>query len=456
MGVVAAARWLPAVDTRPGIIVGSSRDTQGRSVDLTLPHSSRLMHTHVLGPTGSGKSTVLAQMALQDIEAGRGVVVLDPKRDLVKAILERVPADRADNVIVFDPAVQGRRLSINPLRDGRPEQATDFIVALMRGLFARSWGPRTEDVLRTATLSLALAGQHTMVDLPRLLTDRTFRSQVQATLPPHPLLAEYWTWFEALSDAHRAEITAPLLSRLRSLLLAGPLHQILGQPNPAFDLDMVFKKRTTLLVPLSAGQLGSDAAGLLGALIVARLWQLTQARTGLPERARHPVMLYLDEFHQYLHLPTSMSETLAQARGLGVGLTLAHQHLGQLPADVRSAVLANARNRLVFQLPAKDSNAVAADMAPLTGADLQALGAYEIYLQTVDRASVARPASGYTTPLPPGDARLANRIALQSLTRFGQVPHRPDTHQAGSHGEPSKGRRFGSAGPNQDDERGAA
>jgi len=420
------ARWLSSPSPlQRGVVVATTSDPKGKKSALVLPDASRAMHTHVLGPTGVGKSTVLARAALQDIAAGSGVVVLDPKRDLVESILQRVPRSQLDRVIVFDPSTSNRKLALNPLRDGRPEQATDFLVHLMRGLFARSWGPRTEDVLRTGLLSLALTGKHTLVDLPRLLTDNLFRSTVQASLPTHPLLSEYWTWFEALSDSHRAEITAPLLSRLRSLLLVGPLHEILSVPDPRFDLDLVFHKRQVVLVPLSAGQLGADAAGLLGGLIMARLWQLTRQRSALPEGMRHPVMLYLDEFHQYLHLPTSMSETMAQARGLGVGLTLAHQHLDQLTPEVRAAVLANARNRIVFQLPHKDAAVMAADMAPLVPADFKNLGSYEIYLRTVDGSTVQRPASGYTTRLNPGDPKRATATRRRSLERYGDEPQSP-------------------------------
>lgn len=417
------ARWLaPTISGERGVIVATTIDPKGKRSDLVLPDSARLMHTHLLGPTGVGKSTVLAQAALQDIVAGRGVVVLDPKQDLIESILQRIPKQHRDRVIVFDPSTPSPKLALNPLRGARPEQQTDFLVHVMRGLFARAWGPRTEDVLRTGLLSLALTGKHTLVDLPRLLTDTQFRSSVQASLPPHPLLSEYWTWFEALSDSHRAEITAPLLSRLRSLLLAGPLHDILSVADPKFDLDVAFRKRQVVLVPLSAGQLGADAAGLLGSLIMARLWQLTQARSGLPARMRHPVMLYLDEFHQYLHLPTSMSETLAQARGLGVGLTLAHQHLDQLTSDVRSAVLANARNRIVFQLPAKDAALMSSDMAPLVADDFKNLDSYEIYLRTVNGATVQRPVSGHTNQLKLGNPKMVKAIRRNSLERYGDQP----------------------------------
>lgn len=226
----------------------------------------------------------------------------------------------------------------------------------------------------------------------------------------------------ALSDSHRAEITAPLLSRLRSLLLAGPLHRILSQPQPRFNLDVVFRKRQTVLVPLSAGVLGQHAAGLLGSLVMARLWQLTQQRTQLPTHLRHPVMLYLDEFHNYLHLPTRMADALAQARGLGVGLTLAHQHLDQLTPEVRAAVLANARNRIVFQLPAKDAAVVANDMAPLKADDFKSLSSYEIYLRTVDGANAQRPVSGHTRPLSQGNRAQSARMRKASTDRYGSDP----------------------------------
>lgn len=451
------SRWMSSTGAsdRRGVAVAETRDEFGKTSDLVVPDAGRNRHLHVLGPTGTGKSTVLARAALQDIDRGRAVVVLDPKRDLVQAILQRIPYDHIDRVLVFDPSSRGQILAMNPLRSGPPEQATDFLVHLMRGLFARAWGPRTEDVLRTGLLTLALSGKHTLVDLPRLLTDEHFRSGVQASLPAHPLLTEYWTWFEALSDAHRAEITAPLLSRLRSLLLAGPLHRILSVPEPRFDLDIAFRNRQVVLVPLSAGQLGEDAAGLLGSLVMARIWQLTQERSRLPDHARHPVMLYLDEFHQYLHLPTSMSEALAQARGLGVSLTLAHQHLDQLTSDVRAAVLANARNRIVFQLPAKDAGVMASDMAPLVADDFKNLSSYEIYLRTVAGSAVQRPVSGYTKPLRPGDSSRAAAIHKASIERYGDAPITPVATTSTKPTEPKKSPLIGFA-PTEDGEPGEA
>jgi hypothetical protein len=172
-------------------------------------------------------------------------------------------------------------------------------------------------------------------------------------------------------------------------------------------------------VPLAKGLLGEEAAALIGSLLISRLWQAVQRRAALPAAERTPVFVYIDEFQDYLRLPLGLADVLAQARGLGFGLTLAHQHLGQLPADIRDAVLANARSRIIFQLSAADAHTFARELAPhLTAADLGGLGPYEVVAQLSTGSRVAPPATGVTQPPPPvtGEAAAAREASRQ---RYG-------------------------------------
>jgi hypothetical protein len=206
---------------------------------------------------------------------------------------------------------------------------------------------------------------------------------------------------------------------VRPFLLRERMRTILGQAKPRFDIAEVFTKRKILLVPLSKGLIGSEAAGLLGSLVVAQLWQAVQGRASIAPERRHPVLCYIDEFQDYLHLPTDFADVLAQARGLGLGLVLAHQHLAQLTPNVRAGVLANARSRVCFRLSADDASTIAKTTSLLDAEDFQSLGRYEIYASLVADGTVQSYCSGVTRPLPtPGNA--ADHIRRLSRERYGR------------------------------------
>ncbi|MBL0002497.1 MAG: type IV secretion system DNA-binding domain-containing protein [Actinomycetales bacterium] len=350
---------------------------------LHLPIREQLKHLHVLGPTGVGKSTLLAHLALADIEAGRGLVVIEPKGALVDDILARIPKHRQDDVVVLDPADLIAPVGLNPLAGGhgrRPEVVVDALLAVFHQLWADAWGPRTQDILHAALLTLARRSDASLVMLPLLLTNPGFRrSLTHRAIAEDPVaLGSFWAWYEQLSDAERAAAIAPVMNKLRAFLLRPAMRAVVGQVQPRFTLRQVFTERKILLVPLSKGTVGPEAAALLGSLVVADLWQATLERTTMPENRRHPVHVIIDEVQDYLRLPTDLADALAQARGLGVGFTLAHQYLDQLPAGMRSAILGNARSRVCFQLPPSDAAVMAKGHPELTADDFTSLGAFHV------------------------------------------------------------------------------
>jgi hypothetical protein len=386
-----------------------------RPVAITVPDALRSLW--VVGPTGTGKSTLLATLILQDVAAGRSVVVIDPKGDLVDDVLKRLPERRVNDVIVLDPADRDRPVPFNVMADAHrdPELASDQILAVFHKLWREYWGPRTQDYLHAALLTMCREKGSTLVDLPLLLTHDEFRRRAVSQLDD-PMLLHFWSAYEDMTPGERANAIGAPLSRMRQLLLRPSLRAILGQAVPTFSLDDVLNNRKVLLVSLPTGLIGEEAASLIGSLIMGRLSQAIYARAGSPSDRRPPAFVYVDEVQAFVHMPTDLGTLLAQARGLGVGFVLAHQHLGQLPTDLRHTVSANARSKIVFQASAADAAVLARELGGTVRAeDLMGLPMFEAFTALVAGGQVSRPATIATRALyrPTSDgqaARAASRL----------------------------------------------
>jgi hypothetical protein len=416
-----ASRMLPAPRAVPrsGRIVAESAFGQTRR-PLALSAQSSLRHTLVIGPTGVGKSTLLLNLITQDLNNGHGVVVIEPKGDLIADVLARVPKERLDDVALLDPLDRDCPVGVNPLAaKGRsPELVADQLLGIFHALYSQHWGPRTQDILGASLLTLAQIPGMTLVAVPVLLTNPNFRRRVLSQINDPVGLSAFWAGFEAWSEAERTVACAPVLNKLRPFLLRPSLRALLGQARPRFDLSEIFTARKVLLVNLAKGQLGPEASVLLGSLIVGQLWQVAQGRSSVPARHRRPVFIYLDEFQDFLRLPVDLADALAQARGLGVALTLAHQHLAQLSSDVRPAVLANAQSKVCFRLSADDARVLATG-SQLAPEDFSGLGAYECYLQLVADNAVQPWTSGRTLP-PSASTSQPAVVRSASRANYGQ------------------------------------
>lgn len=425
------ARQLPPPQdmARSGLVLAASNFPGAQDRPLALRTDDRLRHLHLIGPTGVGKSTLIANAALQDIERGDGLVLIDPKSDLVSDVLARVPDNRTKDVIVLDPSATDFPIGFNVLQVGRSEHerelVVDHVVHVFSELWRSSWGPRTSDVLRTCLLTLthtvaADGSAFALTEVPELLLNPTFRKfvTVQAGVPDS--VRSFWSAYERMSEGERAQVIGPSMNKLRSLTTRTSLRLMLGQ-STGIDLTDVFTKRTVVLVALSKGTVGTETAHLLGSLLMAALWQTTLARAAVPAEKRRPTWAYLDEFQDVLRLGTDgeLADMLAQARGLGLGLTLAHQYLDQLPRQVQAAVLGTARSQVVFQLDHDDARALEKRFAPaLTAADITGLPAYEIAIRPSINGQTRPPTTGLTYPLsePIHDPA---ELAEQSRQRFG-------------------------------------
>jgi hypothetical protein len=387
----------------------------GRERPVALGVRESLRGLHLLGPTGSGKSTLALRLICQDIAAGRSVVVIEPKGDLISDVLARIPAERMDDVVLIDPTDCDAVVGINPLSvtGNASELVADRLLSVFHHTYAASWGPRTSDILYASLLTLARTPGMSLAALPLLLSDPNFRRHVVGRIDEPVVLQPFWQTFEAWSEAERVAAIAPTMNKVRPLLVRPSLRAVLGQASPRFDLRQVFTQRKIVLVNLAKGLIGPEGAALLGGLVIAQLWQLALERSAIPAEQRHPVFVVVDEFQDYLNLPTDLADVLAQARGLGVGLTLAHQHLAQLNSRMRSAVLSNARSRVVFQVGAEDARVFAAD-SELASEDFRSLGAFEAYAQLVAGDSV-RPWLSLRTE--PALAPCSDPVEVRSLSR---------------------------------------
>ena len=427
-----AARQLPPSPrmASAGIEIGLSNYPGMADRALRIRTKDRLRHMHLIGPTGTGKSTLMARLALQDISVGRGVIVIDPKGDLVTAIAERIPAHRRDDVVLLNPAATDRYLiGFNPLNvtDGGErarELVADHVLNIFHSIYRDFWGPRTDDILRAALFTLTHTrapdgSAFTLIEVPELLTNPALRRYVtaHAGLPQH--LRLYWQQFDAMSEEARLQAIGPVLNKLRAFSMRTPVRLLLGQSR-GVRIDYRFCRRGILLVSLAKGALGSETANLLGSLFVAALWQATLTRIQLPVDRRSPLFAYLDEFQDVVRLgaATELADMLAQARGLGLGLVLAHQYLNQLPDAIQMAALGTVRTSIVFQTEYADARLLAKRFAPLTPEDLQGLDTYEVAARLCVHGSTAAPVTGITLPLTEATGS-ADELAELSRSRYG-------------------------------------
>ena len=368
-------------------VVGmTSAPGQAQPVGIAIVDAA--YHTHLLGPTGAGKSTVMLALALADAAQGRGLLLIDPKGDLATDFLARLPEQRQRDVVVIDPS-NPAPVGLNPLA-GPPQLApvtAEAMLSTFEALFREHWGIRTADVLSAALLTLARLPQATLLWLPPLLTDPAFRRWVLAQVPDDPLgTGAFWVAYNAKKPEAQATEIAPVLNKLRQLILRPYLRAVLGQAQPRFDLAELFTRRRIVVVNLNRGLLGAGAARLLGTVLVSRLWTLLLARQALPPEQRHIVSIFIDEAHEFIGgLPHDQSDALAQARSLGGAFHLAHQYRAQLSPAMMQAIESNARNKLYFGLSSTDA-AAAARLAPeLEAVDFQLLPAFHAYAQLMQR-----------------------------------------------------------------------
>ena len=406
-----AAPALPGVTlgTSPQLMPSSRLPSTGRILGkATWPGSERtiaqpiigaLSHSLVAGPTGVGKSTLVTNLIAADIAAGRGAVLIDGKGDTVSSVLARIPKERHQDVIVLDCAAPGPQPGIQLFGGTEAELEADVVLGVLSDLFRDSWGPLSERYLRAGLVAVAHDPNGTLADVPYVYSDPAYRRKLVGRLHD-PLARATFAAFEEMSAGERQNQLAASFNKLGTLLGRPIIRTVLGQPKPKLDFYKVLKGQQIVLVSLSPTRVGSPAARLIGAVTVFALFQAVQGRIALSEGRRRPFLVYIDEPKALGDLPMPLDALLEQARGLGVGVTLAPQSVAQLPKSVREAALTNVATRVVFRQDADDARLLARDLRGITPEELGDLAAYEAVARIgLGPGDLAPPVTLKTAPL---------------------------------------------------------
>ncbi len=420
-----------AVPTAGKVIGESDHPAVRRPVAISVPDATQ--HVHIMGENGTGKSTMVAQMVLQDAAAGRGAAVIDPHGDLVDAILERLPQAMVDRTCVVDPEDLTSAVGLNVLAGEDPDLVVDHVVAALRRIYEAHWGPRTDDIMRATCLTLTQIPGATLAEIPLLLTHFEWRRDVLAALETGAfagpgaaagftaMLRSFWGWYDRSSEAKRAEYIAPLMNKLRQFLLRASVRAIVGQSSPKGDVAGLLDAGGLLLVRVPKGTLGEETSKLLGAFVVGQIWQARMGQIRLPVEHRRDVGLYVDEMHNYIHLPRSFEDMLAEARKYRLGLVLAHQHFGQLTTDMREALGANARTKVIFVCSPTDAKHLERYFMPeLAEHDLAHLERFQAACRPCIQGGHGRAFTFRTLPLPPAVEGRAAEVRRRSAELWGR------------------------------------
>lgn len=399
------------------------RDAGGERPVALSPEASQV-HQAVISPTGGGKSTLLLHGLLADVAAGYGGVLLDPKNQLVSDLLDRVPAEHADRIVVLDPSAPGPVPGLDLLGSGDPDTRTEVVLSALRGIYKDAWGVRIDGYLRMGLRTLAeLPGPVVLSDWMRLYTDPELRRQAVGRLRDPILAAQWRTYEESLSGAEQFQHVAPALSRITGLLARPALRNIINQPQPKLSIPRLLAEQKWLVVALSPSALGESANDLLSALVGYLVWTAIEARVNLPEHARRPVFFYCDEL-QSLRLPVGIEVFLERSRGLGCGVVAATQSLARLPQSVRDSLLGNVGSLIALNITGhEEATRLAKELPGLTAGDLMGLGRYECAarINTGGLGSGSVVVTGRTEGPPPVTGQAA-RIRALSAGAYGRDP----------------------------------
>jgi len=370
---VESTKAAPALSQNNEMVLGENIH-HGNIVDVTLSTQQRMRHMYVIGASGTGKSTLLLNMIIQDIQNGHGVALLDPHGDLVDQVLDFIPENRCDDVLLFNPSDEEYPIGFN-IFSAHSETEKTLLASDLTGVFRRlstSWGDQMNSVLANGILAMLESDQGgTLLTLRRFLIEKNFRKEFLKSVQD-PEIVYYWEKeFPLLSGRPQA----PVLTRLDTFLRPKMIRYMVAQKENKIDFGHVMNNKKIFLAKLSQGGIGEENSYLLGALIVAKIHQMALSRQSMEREKRNPFFLYIDEFQNFV--TPSMESILSGARKYNLGLILAHQELRQLASkdrDVASSVISNPSTRVCFRMGDNDAVKLAGGFSSFAAQELQSLG----------------------------------------------------------------------------------
>jgi len=395
---------------------------KNRDLIFGIKDEDRRRHLWAIGKTGTGKSTLIANMAIDDMKKGRGIAIIDPHGDLSDTIMNYVPASRINDVIYFNPIDRDRPVRINILEVRDPAQrelVVSGIVAIFNKLYGHSWGPRLEYILRNTLLALSETPGATLVDVPRMLTERNYRQQVVANLKDVVIRRYFENEFERMSEKMMQESIAPILNKVGQFVSSPLIRAIIERPQSSIDMEEIMNEGKILIANLSQGKLGEDNAALVGAMLITKFQLAAMNRVERAESDRRDFYLYVDEFQNFA--TTSFIKILSEARKYKLNLTMANQYMAQIPLEVQKAILGNAGSIISFTIGADDARIIMKEFGDVfTDKDLVNLENFQIAVRLMVDSMSGRAFVARTLPLPASKNQNREKVIRVSRERWGR------------------------------------
>ncbi|MBW7955978.1 type IV secretory system conjugative DNA transfer family protein [Patescibacteria group bacterium] len=381
----------------------------------------RRRHMYVIGKSGTGKSTLLANMIINDLKHNEGLAVVDPHGDLIETVLNYIPRHRINDVIIFDPADPHAVVKMNLFEGGslvHRELIASGIVAIFQKMYANSWGPRLEYILRNALLTL-LTTNAKLEDVLRILTDAKYRERVVETLDDQ-VLKNFWeAEFNTMQERLRTEAVSPILNKVGQFVTSPLIRNVVNTNTSSFDIEEVMNQGKILLVNVSQGKLGEDNMSLLGAMIITKIQLAAMNRVYMNEADRRDFYLYIDEFQNFA--TTSFIKILSEARKYRLNLVLANQYMAQIPEEVKAAIFGNAGSMLSFILGAGDADYMQKEFGgKYSQEDLVSLGRYKIVTKLMIDGQVSHPFPAETLSLASSSNMNREKVLTVSRERYAK------------------------------------
>ncbi len=343
---------------------------RGKERVFGIKEDDRRRHFYVVGKTGTGKTTMIQNMAIQDIQNGRGVAVVDPHGEFAETLLKAIPSNRINDVIYFNPADQEWPIAFNVMEKVDTEYRhliASGLVGVFKKIWADSWGPRLEYILRNAILALLEYPGSTLLGVTRILTDKGYRERVVEKVTD-PVVKMFWAdEFTKWNDRVLQEVISPIQNKVGQFLSSALIRNIVGQTKSAFNIRDLMDQGKVIIMNLSKGRIGEDNSALLGAMMITKIQLAAMARVDVPESERKDFYLYVDEFQNFA--TDSFAQILSEARKYHLNLVIAHQYVGQLLTDtstrVRDAVFGNVGTLCVFRVGAEDAEFLEKEFEPV-------------------------------------------------------------------------------------------
>ncbi|MCH7730533.1 DUF87 domain-containing protein [Patescibacteria group bacterium] len=390
---------------------------KNRETIFGIKDPDRRRHIWSIGKTGTGKTTLIANMAIDDFKKGRGLAIIDPHGDLSEILLDYIPKSRINDTIYFNPSDRDYPITINPLEVTNREEAelvVSGIVSIFNKIFGFSWGPRLEYILRNSLLTLTELPGSTLEDVLKILSNRNFRKRVVEKITDRTLKSFWVDEYDKMPERLQKEAISPIQNKVGQFVTSPLIRSVIGHPKSSIQIDDIMNEGKILIANLSQGRLGEDNSALLGAMLITKLQLAAMHRVDMPEEKRRDFYLYVDEFQNFA--TTSFIKIMSEARKYKLNIMLANQYMAQIPEEVQKAILGNAGSIISFAIGAQDAAIIHKEYAEVFSEnDLVNLSNFQIATKLMIDGHSVRPFLAHTLPLPV--SRNQNRLKVIKVSR---------------------------------------